>query len=152
VGTKLDNCWSSSNSSAATYYYGIVLNQGPGKVEQTTINNTQMTNNKNNAIVLLSQLNTSITGCNIFMNGMSQNATYHGIAVNDGNQQFVLTSNMVGSTSDANGAPEHQAYGIFIGNNCNNYVVTGNMCRGNRTGPINYGSGGTNVVTSGNLI
>jgi hypothetical protein len=158
-GIRMVASWSSSNGQdKKAFWTGVALNEfTPGsKTENILIDSTQMVNNTANAVMLLSGNHFTINNCLIEDNSTWQPGVYGGIYVGPNMNNFAITNNQVGTVGSAGWAgqaiKESQSYGIDIGKNCDNYVITGNVLRGNQKGGINInGSAGAESYIANNV-
>lgn len=88
-----------------------------------------------------------IEGNMIMDNNLSNTANTQGINIGTGVTGVMVIGNKVRNASAAG----HQKYGVVVGDNCSNIIVTNNDLSNNETGPLFLGSGLTNVVVKDNL-
>jgi hypothetical protein len=143
------NCWFSDRPG-----HGVWIRSADSICDSWTFAQCLFANCGAHGALLDSGVNLGFVDCEFFSNSASQG----------GGNGLTLTNNFTGgvriigcrsynSTRYGGGFGGQQAFGVSIGNSCNNFVVVGNDLRGNSTGGLFLGSPlGVNQVRSNNIL
>lgn len=135
-----------SQQSAATGIY-VGANANCSDIEGMQVENM----GGHGVVIDAAARQTTIRGGRAVSCSLTTAATYSGIIANNSAQDFVIEG--VRALNRAGYYTGTQAYGVAIGNTCDNFVVTNNSLRGNATGGlVNNSLGAANSVVANNLV
>lgn len=143
VGVFLNNCWAVTNKAGApSYVSGFFVGQYATEVQ---FSNCKAKNNQKHGFEVYGN-QVALTGCAANSNGVGS----------AGSAGFYFANNTKTSITgchayDMNGVAT-QAYGIVTSGTANDYIITGNLLKGNLAASLNEQATGLSKVVANNLV
>ena len=121
---------------------------GPGLLEGFDFIQAQVHSNGLHGFDIENGGDVNITSSRIGGNGWAAANTYHGVSVWPNISHVRIRDNIIGPNNEF---PDTQAYGVYIGTGCDNYMVASNDLQGNTLGRYLDAANGPHKQIFGNL-